>query len=102
MRESSNSLPARLQESLIDSSSDNGLKMAIFFKFSCEVEKECSELRKRGLIELLFFGSTYRSGVTFSALTHRGTDLGVENSLVTNFHTCPRTISAYERQASSH
>lgn len=93
--ESSNSLPARLQEYLMDVSSDSGLKMAYAEKtlteFWCEVEKEHPELGKRALIELLPFGSTYMCEATFSALTHiknkQRNRLDVENSLVTAVST---------------
>ncbi|KAM4598750.1 protein FAM200A-like [Polymixia lowei] len=95
--ESSSSLPARLQENLMDLSSDRGLKMAhaekTLTEFWCDVEKEYPELGKHGLTELLPFGSTYMCEVTFSALTHIKTKqrnrLNVENSLVTAVATLP-------------
>ncbi|XP_060758376.1 zinc finger BED domain-containing protein 5-like [Neoarius graeffei] len=88
--ESSNKLPARLQEQLLDVSSDRGLKVAhrekTLTEFWCNMEKEYPELGKHALIELLPFGSTYMCEVTFSALTHIKTNkrnrLDVENSLL--------------------
>ncbi|KAL2103117.1 hypothetical protein ACEWY4_002285 [Coilia grayii] len=88
--ESSNKLPARLQEQLWDVSSDRGLKVAhrekTLTEFWCDVEREYPELGKHALVELLPFGSTYMCEVTFSALTHIKTNkrnrLNVENSLI--------------------
>ncbi|KAE8287511.1 Zinc finger MYM-type protein 6 [Larimichthys crocea] len=88
--ESSNKLPARLQEQLLDVSSDRGLRVAhkekTLTEFWCDVEKEYPELGKHALVELLPFGSTYMCEVTFSALTHIKTNkrnrLDVENSLI--------------------
>uniref|UniRef100_A0A668AN63 DUF4371 domain-containing protein n=1 Tax=Myripristis murdjan TaxID=586833 RepID=A0A668AN63_9TELE len=99
--ESSNNLPARLQEHLMDLSSDRGLKMAYAEKtlteFWCDVEKEYPELGKHALIELLPFGFTYMCEVTFSALTHIKTKqrnrLDVENSLVAAVSTLPTELS---------
>lgn len=97
----SSSLPAKLQENLMDLSSDRGLKMAHAEKslteFWCDVEMEYPELGKRALHELLPFGSTYMCEVTFSALTHIKTKqrnrLNVENSLVTAVATLPPELS---------
>ena len=99
--ESSNHLPARLQEQLMDLSSDRGLKIAYPHKtlteFWCDVEKEYPELGKHALIELLPFGSTYMCEVTFSALTHIKTKqrnrLDVESSLVTAVSTLSPDLS---------
>nr|XP_033497741.1 SCAN domain-containing protein 3-like [Epinephelus lanceolatus] len=99
--ESCNNLPARLQEHLMDLSSDQGLKMTYAEKtlteFWCDVEKEYPELGKHALIELLPFGSTYMCEVTFSALTHIKTKqrsrLDVKNSLVTAVSTLPPELS---------
>lgn len=90
VNESSSSLPARLQENLMDFSSDCGLKMAHTGKslteFWCDVEKEYPELGKCALNKLLPFGSTYMCEVTFSALTHikpkQRNRLNMENNLV--------------------
>ncbi|KAJ4940691.1 hypothetical protein JOQ06_026986, partial [Pogonophryne albipinna] len=97
--ESSNSLPAMLQEPLMELSSD--LKMAYAEKslteFWCDVEKEYPELGKHALIELMPFDSTYLCEVTFSALTHIKTKqrnrLDVETSLVTAVSTLPPELS---------
>ena len=88
--ESSSSLPARLQENLVDLSFDRVQMMAHAEKslteFWCEVEKEYPELGKCALNELLPFGSTYMCEVTFSAPSHIKTKqrnrLNVESSLV--------------------
>ena len=99
--ESSSSLPARLQENLVDLSFDRGQKMAHAEKslteFWCQVEKEYPELGKYALNELLPFGSTYMCEVTFSALTHIKTKqrnrLNVEGSLVAAVATLPPELS---------
>lgn len=61
--ESSNSLPARLQEYLMDLSSDSGLKIAyaekILTEFRFQLEKEYPGLGKRALIEPLPFVPTF-------------------------------------------
>ena len=95
--ESSSSLPARLQENLVDLSFDRVQMMAHAEKslteFWCEVEKEYPELGKCALNELLPFGSTYMCEVTFSALTHIKTKqrnrLNVESSLAAAVATLP-------------
>ena len=88
--ESSNNLPARLQEHLMELSFDQGLKMAYAEKtlteFWCGVEKEYAELGKHALIELLPFGSICMCEVTFSALTHiktkqRGSHVGTSSKM---------------------
>ncbi|XP_041092237.1 SCAN domain-containing protein 3-like [Polyodon spathula] len=86
-----NNIPTRLQENLLDVSSDRGLKMrcseTTLSQFWCDVEKEYSDLGKHALNELLPFGSTYLCEVTFSSMTiiktkHRNR-LNLEKSLIT-------------------
>uniref|UniRef100_A0A8C1XSL1 Uncharacterized protein n=1 Tax=Cyprinus carpio TaxID=7962 RepID=A0A8C1XSL1_CYPCA len=66
--------PVSLQERLIDLSSDTGLKIMFsetpLTKFWCSVEKEYPDVGKCALYELLPFGSTYLSEVTFSAMAN--------------------------------
>ncbi|XP_041075539.1 SCAN domain-containing protein 3-like [Polyodon spathula] len=86
-----NNIPTRLQENLLDVSSDRGLKMSYsettLSQFWCDVEKEYPDLGKHALNELLPFGSTYLCEVVFSSMTiiktkHRNR-LSLEKSLIT-------------------
>jgi len=67
-----NNIPTRLQENLLDVSSDRGLKMGYtetsLTQFWCDVENEYPDLGKHALNELLPFGSTYLCEVTFLSM----------------------------------
>ncbi|KAJ4920278.1 hypothetical protein JOQ06_024417 [Pogonophryne albipinna] len=100
------SIPARLQEDLIDVSSDRSLKMRYsstpLTQFWCGVEKEYPELGKHALNELLPFGSTYLCEVTLSAMTHIKTKhrnrLILENNLVTAVATISPRLTKLMRE----
>ncbi|KAK1904680.1 SCAN domain containing protein 3 [Dissostichus eleginoides] len=100
------SIPARLQEDLIDVSSDRSLKMRYsstpLTQFWCGVEKEYPELGKHALNELLPFGSTYLCEVTFSAMTHIKTKhrnrLNLENNLITAVATISPRLTKLMRE----
>ncbi|KAJ4931123.1 hypothetical protein JOQ06_025422 [Pogonophryne albipinna] len=100
------SIPARLQEDLIDVSSDRSLKMRYsstpLTQFWCGVEKEYPELGKHALNELLPFGSKYLCEVTFSAMTHIKTKhrnrLNLENNLVTAVATISPRLTKLMRE----
>lgn len=96
-----NNIPTRLQENLLDVSSDRGLKMRYsetnLSQFWCDVEKEYPDLGKHALNELLPFGSTYLCEVTFSSMAvikskHRNR-LNLEKSLIAAVATLPPRLT---------
>ncbi|KAF7644373.1 hypothetical protein LDENG_00223080 [Lucifuga dentata] len=84
-------IPVRLQESLADVSTDEGLKVKFsattLTQFCCDAGREYPDLAEQAIKELLPFGSTYLCEVTFSAMAHIKTKqrnrLDLEKSLIT-------------------
>ncbi|XP_067303566.1 zinc finger BED domain-containing protein 5-like [Pseudorasbora parva] len=96
-----NNIPTRLQENLLDVSSDRGLKMRYsetnLSQFWWDVEKEYPYLGKHALNELLPFGSTYLCEVTFSSMAvikskHRNR-LSLEKSMIAAVATLPPRLT---------